>query len=199
MPLISVNQFRGEFDSAYKREGVDSNDMQHYDWAGYCLAPINGSAASLDVIIPSQVKVQPDLIGLVLPPGAIIRQLGFRVLKPVVLGAATGKLKLATALNASVTSTYCESSAAVAGVINAMPYGGESSIQNMPSVPFGNTTPVTFKLFATDGGAGGAAASSAVASGIATARVKILVRVQFSLFRYFPSEKQVGYSSSDRI
>ncbi len=211
MGQVASADFFGNFDLSFTQTGVDSNGHTWFDIAGYCIVPTGGTAASLPVIIPNQQKNLADVTGLVIPANAYIAQVGFCTRAAVTLGATTGKLKLAPALTTATAGLYVESAAAVSNTLasqssaNAAKETGRVNpdtlnyvqTQNITPVTVGGS-PVTYSLYATDGGAAGAAAASTVTSPTSSV-VKVLVRVQYLLFRQPPTEDEIGYSAYNRV
>lgn len=175
---------------SYDRIGIRMGGLQYCEWTGYALIKAGGAVANLDILIPSQQKGKSDTTSLIIPAGSVIRSVGFRTLGNLTLGAATGKLKFATALNAATATLFVESAAASANNLPAQTAAVET--QNIAPVSVGGAD-VTYKLFATDGGAGAAAAASTVT---ATKDTKVLVRIAFFRFPPFPTEDEVGYSAA---
>jgi hypothetical protein len=175
---------------SYDRIGIRMGGLVYCEWTGYATIRSGVTAANLDITIPSQQKGKPDTASLMIPANSVIRSVGFRTLGNVTLGAATGKLKLATALTAATTGLFVESAAASANTLAAQATPVEQ--QNITPVTIGGAD-ATLRLFATDGGAGAAAVASTVTAAKDT---KVLVRVAFIRFPIFPTEDEVGYSAA---
>jgi len=176
---------------SYSREGIRIGDRIFCQWSGFALVTAGATSAALDVIIPSQQRGKTDTIGLVIPANAVITSLGLRPLGNLVLAAATGKLKLATALNVATASLLAETAAAAAGTLTAVATANVTSNIALSPASIGASA-VTFKVFATDGGAGGAAAASTVTAAKDT---KVLVSIGFVVPAPFPTEGDVGFSA----
>jgi uncharacterized membrane protein len=129
------------------------------------------TAASIAIIRPSRQKGQADGL-LTIPANAEITRVAFKLTGNVTLGAATGKLKLATALNASSADLFVESAAASGGTLAAA--GWVTRDNPLDATTTVGSSAVTYRLYATDGAAGASAAASTVT---ASKRTKVLVQV----------------------
>lgn len=184
MGLISTSDFNTRFDLSYGRHGIDFNDHESYRWVGYVDVNAGSSYANLDLVTPSRQKGKPDHTSLVIPANSYIRHLAFKPLGNLTMGSATGKLKLATAVNSVTAGLVVESVAATAGTIAAR--DAEYATQNISSVLVG-ANDVTFKLFATDGTTNPSTVSTPDAK-----RTRILFMVSFIKFCRFPTEVEIS-------
>lgn len=184
MALISTSDFNTRFDLSYGRHGIDMNDHESYRWVGYVDVQAGGSYANLDIITPARQKGKTDHNSLVIPANSYIRHLAFKPLGNLNLGAATGKLKLATSAASTTAGLVVESAAASGGVLVAPT--DEYATRNIQSVLVG-TTDQTFKLFATDGATGASTVSTPDPK-----RTRILVMVAFIKFCRFPTEVEIS-------
>lgn len=149
-----------------------------FTWYGIAVVPSGSAAASLSIKVPSQEKGFDDLSTLVIPANSEIISVGFKVTGNVTLGAATGKLKLAPALDASAADLYVESAAAAGGVLSAATALNNNPLDATTTV---GGADVTYSIYATDGAAGASAAASTVT---ATSDTRILVAIS----GYYPAD-----------
>lgn len=160
-----------------------------FTWYGVAVVPAGASVASLDIKIPSQEKGFDDLGSFVVPANTEILSVAFKVAGDVTLGAATGKLKLAPALDASAADLYVESAAASSGTLSAQTVVNDNPLDATTTV---GGADVTYKLFATDGGAAGAAAASTVTATVDT-------RIHVAISGYYPASFPVDSQFPDFI
>ncbi len=184
MALISTSDFNTRFDLSYARIGIDMNDHESYRWVGYVDVQAGASYASMDIITPARQKGKPDVTSLVIPGNSYIRHLAFKPLGNLTIGAATGKLKLATSLASVTAGLTVESAAASGGTLTAPT--DEYQTRNITSVLVGSSD-VTFKLFATDGTTGASTVSTPDPK-----RTRILFMVAFIKFCRFPTEVEIS-------
>ncbi len=182
------------FDGSYSRNVCDLNcGIGTFEWTGYCLVPGGTSmASSLDVIVPFRDgKGGKDVIGMTMEPTSFITKIGLQLLGEVTMGSATGRLKLAATINEASQPMYVESGAAVAGKLSPAGFM-RKQFNNLATAPNTGANPITFKLFATDGGAGAAAAPSTVTAATET---KVLITICGYLYLIDPTEQDIGFSS----
>lgn len=144
--------------SAFMEQTVQLGKFQTGFWRGFALLKAGQSYSSVDIIFPSQHRGTPNKTSALIYANTRIQSVGFINRGAITLGAATGKIKLATALAASTATLYVESAAAAANIL-AVPNAAVETLNWDAAVTVGGSD-VTYKLFATDGGAGGAAAAS---------------------------------------
>lgn len=176
---------------SYAREGVLIGDRIQCRWHGYATVLAGVTAAALDITIPSQQRGKADTSQLILPANAFITSIGLHPQGALTLGAATGKLKLAATLTAATATLYAETAAAAANVL-AKPANANVTSNLGVTLPSAGGSAVTFKIFATDGGAAGAAAASTVTAAVDT---KVLVSIGFIVQAPFPTTDEVGYAA----
>jgi hypothetical protein len=185
--IIAPSDRGSNLNGSYAREVIRLGTRLHGVWRGYATVKAGVLAANLDIIVPSQQRGVADTATFVLDANTRIESIGFAPRGILTLGAATGKLKLAATLGAATAGIFVESAAAAA---NSLAIATAQTINN-PSVTIGGSD-LTFKIFATDGGAGGAAAASTVT---ATKDTIIDVEIGFWLPAPFPTRLQVGTSA----
>jgi len=174
-PSDAVEAQRGSFNEQVVRNFDGSGSGL---WYGRATVPSSGTVASLDIV---RYAPQLDIAGnaaFTIPANALITRIAMHVPSAVTLGAATGKLKVATALTGDTSGLYLFSPAAVSNTLAA-----NTGIEYTDSgytaggVTVGSSA-VTFKVYAT----GGQAAGSDVASTVtAAADTDIIVVVGFIL------------------
>lgn len=184
MPLISTSDFNTRFDLSYARAGIDMNDHESYRWVGYVDLQPGASYTSLDIITPSRQKGKLDIPTLVIPANSFIRQISFKPLDNVIMGAPAGRLKLASGIAVTAPGLFVESVAATAGTIAKR--DAEYATQNNTWVGTG-TQDITLKLFATDG-----TTAPSTMSAPPGKKTRILVMVAFTKFCRFPTEVEVS-------
>lgn len=184
MGLISTSDFNTRFDLSYARVGIDMNDHESYRWVGYVDVNAGGSYSSFDIITPSRQKGKPDVPSLIIPANSFITQVSFKPLGNLTMGAAAGKLKLATAIASTTAGLFTESVAASGGTLTKR--DAEYAAQNITPVAVG-TSDVTYKLFATDG-----TTAPSTVSTPDPKKTRILVMVSFIKFCRFPTEIEVS-------
>lgn len=145
-------------------------------WYGRATVPSSGTVASLDIV---RYEPQLDIAGnasFTIPANALITRIAFHVEGALTLGAATGKIKVATALTDDTAGLYLFSAAAVSNALAANAAGAYTdSGYSSAGVTVGSSD-VTFKVYAT----GGQAAGSDVASTMtATTDTEIIVAIGF--------------------
>lgn len=190
MGLVSTSDFNTRFDLSYSRDGIDMNTYESYRWVGYVDVLPGASYASLDIITPSRQKGKADRPSLIIPGGSFIQQVSFKPLGNLTLAAATGKLKLATAVDAATATLISESAAAVGGTLTKV--DNEYATRNITPVTVG-TSDVIYKIFATNGAT---VASTVTTPTGATASTRILVMVSFVKFCRFPTEIEISSLSN---
>lgn len=182
---ISTADAKSDQIGSYARVGVQIGGIQYCRWMGFALVQPGSVASVLDVIIPSEQRGLPDTVGLMLPANSLIQSIGIHSQGNLTLGAATGKLKLAPALNTATTGLMAESPSAVGGILT-MPTQ-PSITRSVPAATIGASDTV-FRLFATDGGVGAAATASTVS---ATRETRVLVCIDFINYAPFPRGNEI--------
>ena len=142
-----------------------------FTWYGVAVVPAGATVASLDIKIPSQEKGFDDVSSLVVPANAEITYVAFKVAGNVTLGDATGKLKLAYALDNAVADNYVESAAASGGTLAAATVENVNPLDATTTV---GASDVTYQIYATDGVAGAGAGASTVTAAVDT-RIHVVV------------------------
>lgn len=158
-PSDAVEAQRG----SYKDQAVRNFDGSASAlWYGRATVSSSGTAASLSIV---RYEPQLDVAGnaaFTIPKNSLITRVAFHVTGDVTLGAATGKLKLAPALDADTVGHYVFSAAASGGVLAAnTSYGYNDSGYTAGGVTVGGAD-VTFQIFATGGQAAGTDVASTV-------------------------------------
>lgn len=158
-------------------------DKGFFSLQGVATIPSGATAASIAVVRPSRQKGQADGI-MTIPANAEITRVALKLEGNATLGAATGKLKLATALNASAADLYVETAAASGGTLAAAGWvGNDNPLDATTTV---GATAVTYRIYATDGGAAGAAAASTVT---AASDTKVYVQICGYVPLGYPSDE----------
>lgn len=190
--LIASADRGARFDGSYSRNVCDLNcGIGTFEWCGYILVPAGSSASSLDVIIPFRDnRSSPETVGMVLEADTHITKLSLQVLGELQMGSAAGRLKLAQTIGEANQSQFVQSGAATAGKLTPAGFARRQANSLATAISTG-PNPVTLKVFATDGGAGAAAAPSTVT---ATKETKVLITVCGYVFLSDPEEFDVGYS-----
>lgn len=186
--IISTSDTMSAELGSYKRQFQQIGPYCYGLWNGFATVRNGVLSPSLNIVTPAKVKGWADQTALTLPAGAFICSVSMKTEGPLTIAAATGKLKFAATLTAATSTLYVESAAASGGVL---------ATQTVPVSTF-NVTPVsgggsalTYSIFATDGGAGGAAAASTVTAAVET---RILVTIGVMIPAPFPTNLEVGYS-----
>lgn len=186
MPIkaIATSDAKTEQSGSYSRTGVQIGGVQYCRWIGFANVLAGVTASSLDIIIPSQQRGLADTIGLIIDGRSNIQTIGIQPEGVLILGSSTGKLKFASTLASATTGLYVESAAASAGSLAVAP----AIIQyNQPPLSIG-TNDLTFKLYATDGGAGASAGTSTVT---AIKDTRVIVTICFTNYTPFPLSNEV--------
>ena len=159
MPYLPINTCdRLSPEASFKEQTVQHGKFQTGFWRGFALLRPGQSYASVDIIFPSQHRGTPNKTSALIYANTRIQSLGFMNRGLITLGAATGKIKLAPTLNAATTTLYVESAAAASNIL-AVPNAAVETLNWDAAVTVGSSD-VTYRLFATDGAAAGAAAAS---------------------------------------
>lgn len=170
--------------AAFKNQSIRLGGFCFFEWLGRGTVPSSGTVASISIRRPAPLKGQTALPDLIIPANTFITRLAFLPLGAITLGAATGKVKLATTLT---NSTYQATSAAAVSNVLAVPAAEiESSSTGLRSLTGVNvgTSDVTLKLFATDGAAAGSEVASTMT---ASTNTDVLVYVTGYCRVTFPS------------
>lgn len=144
--------------SAFMEQTVQLGKFQTGFWRGFALLRAGQSYSSIDVTFPSQHRGTPNKTSALIYANSRIQSVGFINRGVITLGAASGKIKLAPTLTAATTTLYVESAAASSNIL-AVPSVAVENLNWDSAVTVG-ASDVTYRLFATDGGAAGAAAAS---------------------------------------
>lgn len=190
--LIASSDRGARYDGSYSRNVCDLNcGIGTFEWAGYVLVPAGSVASSLDIIIPFRDnRGSPDTVGMVLEADTHITKLSLQVLGPLQMGSAAGRLKLAPTIGEAAATQFVQSGAATAGTLNPAGFARRQNNSFAAAINSG-ANPVTYKVFATDGGNGAAAAPSTVT---ATKETKVLITICGYLFLSDPEESDIGFS-----
>lgn len=183
---ISTADTRSETKGSFSRQVVRLGGIIYGHWTGYALLKAGASYASVDIILPSYQRSLNNVVGLKLDALTAITSIGMKALGPITLGAATGKLKFASSLNNAVATNYVESAAAVSNVL-AKPTTASRQLNSAANWAI-FTEERTFKIYATDGAAAGAAAASTMT---VTTDTRILVELNFMGHAHFPSNEDI--------
>jgi hypothetical protein len=161
-------------------ESVPFMGKRFFDIRGVAIVPSGSTAASIAIVRPAQEKGASNGT-MTIPANAEITKVAFSVEGAVTIAAATGKLKLAASLAAATADLYVESAAASGGVLAAATVSNHNPLDSTTSV---GGTAVTYRIYATDGGAAGAAAASTVT---ATTDTTVYVQICGYLEDGFPA------------
>lgn len=183
---IATSDRSSRVGGSYSREVTRLGKLLHGVWRGYALLKAGVSYASLDIIIPAQQRGLVDTTGMVIDANSRIVSVSMCPRKALTLGASTGKLKLATALAAATATLYVETAAASS---NALAVANPVETINGDAAVTVGGSDVTYKIYATDGAAGGSAAASTVS---AASDTYIDVEIGFWKPAPFPSRLEVG-------
>jgi hypothetical protein len=164
-------------------EALPVGDKGFFNLQGVATIPAGTSAASIAVVRPSRQKGQADAV-MTIPANAEITRVALKLTGGATLGAATGKLKLATALTASSADLYVETAAASGGTLAAA--GWVTNDNPLDSTTTVGGADVTYRLYATDGAAGGSAAASTIT---ATTDTKVYVQICGYVPLDFPTDE----------
>jgi hypothetical protein len=185
---ISPADKKSDQTGSFSREVLQVGGLYFGSWRGYALLKAGSVYSSLDITIPSEQRGIANTTGLLIEPASYITSLRIKPLGALTMGAIAGKIKLAASLTASSQPLYVESSSGL-----VIPAGFLAEQFNPPaSWTISNNAAVTYKLFATDGAAGAAAAASTVTAAVDT---KILVVVSFVSHAPFPSNLEFGVAA----
>lgn len=175
--------------NAYEREMLRVGGLLLFDWLGYALVRPGVTAAILDIIVPSRQRDVADTVGLVIPATAVITRVGVRVPSAVTLGAATGKLKIATSLTQNSAVLTATSAAASSNSLAAAVFKVDNNL-NVASTGVGGAD-VTYRIYATDGAALGSEAASTVT---AAAETRLEVQICGYMHDDFALAGEAGYT-----
>ena len=170
-------------------ETVVSRGMYSYGfWRGFATLKAGVSYASIDIIRPSQHRGSPDNASMLVYANSRIT--GVRLINrgAITLGAATGKIKCAPTLTNATAALYVESAAAASNTL-AVPAAAVEQLNFDAATTVGSSN-VTYRLFATDGGAAGAAAASTMSVSVDTI---IDVEIGFMIANPFGSREDFGF------
>lgn len=159
---------------------------EFFEWRGIAKVVPGATYASLDIKLPSGEKGFDDTSSLVIPANTEIVRVAFKCGGALTIGAATGKLKLATAVDAATADLYVESAAASSGTLAAATVTNDNPLDATTTV---GSSDVTYKIYATDGGAAGAATASTVS---ASTETLIYVVIAGYYPAAFPVDKDFG-------
>jgi hypothetical protein len=187
---ISPADKKSDQTGSFSREVIEIGGLYFGSWRGYALVKAGVTAANLDIIIPSEQRGIANTTGLIVDAASFITSVAIKPAADLTLGAATGKLKFAPTLSNATAALYVETAAAASNILTG---GNEVSQNNAPSAwtTVGGSD-VTYRLFATDGAAGAAAAASTVT---ATVDTKVFVIVNFVKHIPFPANLEFGIAA----
>lgn len=187
---ISPADKKSDQTGSFSREVLEIGGLYFGSWRGFALLKAGSVYSSLDITFPSEQRGIANATGLMFEPASYITSLKLKPLGPLTMGTINGKMKLASTLVASSQPIYVESAAATSFVI---PGGFVSQQFNAPAFwNISSNGDVTYKLFATDGAAGAAAAASTVTTAVDT---KILVVASFVSHAPFPADLEFGVAA----
>lgn len=189
---IATADTRSETKGSFSRQVVRLGGIVYGHWTGYALLKAGASYASVDIILPSYQRSLNNVVGLTLDTLTAVTSIGMKPLGPITLGAATGKLKFASSLANAVTTNYVESLPAASSVlaVSATPFRQLNGTANWTIF----TGERTFKIYATDGAAAGAAVASTMS---VTEDTRILVELNFMSHAHFPTEEDIPMALDD--
>lgn len=189
MALKVINTCDRQTSESAFTETVVSRGMYSYGfWRGFATLKAGVSYASVDIIRPSQHRGSPNNESMLIYANSRIT--GVRMINrgAITLGAATGKIKCAPTLTAATAALYVESAAAVSNTL-AVPAAAVEQL-NFDAATTVGASNVTYRLFATDGGAAGAAAASTMS---VTTDTIIDVEIGFMTVNPFGSREDFGF------
>lgn len=189
MALKVINTCDRQSSESSFTETVVSRGMYSYGfWRGFATLKAGVSYASIDIIRPSQHRGSPDNASMLVYANSRIT--GVRMINrgAITLGAATGKIKCAPTLTNATAALYVESAAAASNTL-AVPAAAVEQLNFDAATTVGSSN-VTYRLFATDGGAAGAAAASTMSVSVDTI---IDVEIGFIIANSFGSREDFGF------
>ena len=189
MALKVINTCDRQSSESSFTETVVSRGMYSYGfWRGFATLKAGVSYASIDIIRPSQHRGSPDNASMLVYANSRIT--GVRLINrgAITLGAATGKIKCAPTLTNATAALYVESAAAASNTL-AVPTAAVEQLNFDAATTVGSSN-VTYRLFATDGGAAGAAAASTMSVSVDTI---IDVEIGFMVANPFGSREDFGF------
>lgn len=189
MALKVINTCDRQTSESAFTETVVSRGMYSYGfWRGFATLKAGVSYASVDIIRPSQHRGSPNNESMLIYANSRIT--GVRMINrgAITLGAATGKIKCAPTLTNATAALYVESAAAASNTL-AVPAAAVEQL-NFDAATTVGASNVTYRLFATDGGAAGAAAASTMS---VTADTIIDVEIGFITVNPFGSREDFGF------
>lgn len=189
MALKVINTCDRQSSESSLTETVVSRGMYSYGfWRGFATLKAGVSYASIDIIRPSQHRGSPNNESMLIYANSRIT--GVRMINrgAITLGAATGKIKCAPTLTNATAALYVESAAAASNTL-AVPAAAVEQLNFDAATTVGSSN-VTYRLFATDGGAAGAAAASTMS---VTADTIIDVEIGFITVNPFGSREDFGF------
>lgn len=189
MALKVINTCDRQTSESAFTETVVSRGMYSYGfWRGFATLKAGVSYASVDIIRPSQHRGSPNNESMLIYANSRIT--GVRMINrgAITLGAATGKIKCAPTLTNATAALYVESAAAASNTL-AVPAAAVEQL-NFDAATTVGASNVTYRLFATDGGAAGAATASTMS---VTADTIIDVEIGFITVNPFGSREDFGF------
>ena len=189
MALKVINTCDRQTSESAFTETVVSRGMYSYGfWRGFATLKAGVSYASVDIIRPSQHRGSPNNESMLIYANSRIT--GVRMINrgAITLGAATGKIKCAPTLTNATAALYVESAAAASNTL-AVPAAAVEQL-NFDAATTVGASNVTYRLFATDGGAAGAAAASTMS---VTTDTIIDVEIGFIVVNPFGSREDFGF------
>jgi hypothetical protein len=162
--ILAPGDLKGAGQLSFRDEMMNlNNGYASFEWLGVATVVPGVLAAALDIVrySPQRAVVNgtwANNTAFIIPANSLITRVGFKTVDALTLGAATGKLKLASSLTANTASLFVSSAAASSNTLAA---GLAQGTAALAGVTVGGSD-VTYKIFATDGNAteGSAAAST---------------------------------------
>lgn len=182
------------YSGSFARNGMRLGAYTNWHWCGVCIVPAAAVVAELDVISASQSRSQADRVGLVIPPASVVQYLSIQTMGAITLGVAAGKLKFAPALASADATQFVESLAATGTNLPADTVAQEKlNLLGTGTLINANTT---WKLFATNGGAGAAATASTMRAA-GNRDVRVIVSIGGYTFPSPPTSGDVGLTAGE--
>lgn len=189
MALKAINTSdRLSTDAAFVEQVVQHGKFMTGFWRGFAILKAGASYASIDITFPSQHRGTANKESALIYANSRIQSVGFINRGAITLGAANGKIKLAATLTAATATLYVESAAA-SGSVLAVPASAVETLNYDAAVTVGGSD-VTYKLFATNGGAAGAVGASTMT---VTVDTRIDVEIGFIAAAPFGSTEDFGF------
>lgn len=155
---IATSDTRSIQSGGYTEQVVQHGKFMTGFWRGFALLRAGQVYSSIDITFPSEHRGTPNKTSALIYANTRIQSVGFINRGLITLGAATGRIKFAPTLTNATTTIYVESAAASSNAL-AVPANAVETLNFDAAVTVGGSD-VTYRLFATDGAAAGAAAAS---------------------------------------